>query len=261
MCSIFGITQPSQEYKNFLSHRGPDHFDSFWAKEVYLAHNRLSIIGLDERSNQPMRGRKGAVIVFNGEIYNYKDLKTKELSDYAFKSHSDTEVILALYEKYGIDCVQYLRGMFAFAIWDENEKRLFCARDRFGIKPFYYTKNQDQLAFASEMKALLPLVPSIETNQEALSEYLTFQYTLGAETLFKNILQLMPGHLLIYQKGELIVKKYWDVSYQVDFYHSPKYFEEKLESFLTDSVCYHQVSDVAIGSYLSGGIDSSLITA
>lgn len=261
MCSIFGITQPSQEYKNFLSHRGPDHFDSFWAKDIYFAHNRLSIIGLDERSNQPMQGQNGTVIVFNGEIYNYKDLKAKELSDYVFKSHSDTEVVLALYDKYGIDCVQYLRGMFAFSIWDENEKRLFCARDRFGIKPFYYTQNEHQFAFASEMKALLPLLPSIESSQEALSEYLTFQYTLGVETLFKNILQLMPGHLLIYQKGDLNIKKYWDVSYEIDFSHSSKYFEEKLEALLTDSVRYHQVSDVAIGSYLSGGIDSSLVTA
>ena len=183
MCSIFGITQPSQEYKNFLPHRGPDHFDSFSTKDIYFAHNRLSIIGLDERSNQPMRGRNGTVIVFNGEIYNYTDLKAKELSDYTFKSNSDTEVILALYEKYGIECVQYLRGMFAFAIWDEDEKRLFCARDRFGIKPFYYTKNQDQFAFASEMKALLPLVPSIETHTEALSEYLTFQYTLDSSLI------------------------------------------------------------------------------
>lgn len=261
MCSIFGITQPSQEYKNTLSHRGPDHFDSFSTKDIYLAHNRLSIIGLDEISNQPMQGRNGVVIVFNGEIYNYKDIKDQEFSDYHFKSNSDTEVIIALYEKYGIDCVQYLRGMFAFVIWDENEKRLFCARDRFGIKPFYYTKNQDQFAFASEMKALLPFVPSIETNTEALSEYLTFQYTLGVETLFKNINQIMPGHLLIYKNGELNIKKYWDVSYQIDFSHSPKYFEEKLEALLTDSVRYHQVSDVPIGSYLSGGIDSSLITA
>lgn len=155
MCSIFGITQPSQEHKNILSHRGPDHFDFFSTKDIHFAHNRLSIIGLDERSNQPMHGRSGAVIVFNGEIYNYKDLKDQELHGYPLKSSSDTEVILALYEKYGVDCVQYLRGMFAFAIWDEKVKRLFCARDRFGIKPFYYAKNGQSLAFASEMKALL----------------------------------------------------------------------------------------------------------
>lgn len=260
MCGIFGITSPSKEYKDLLSHRGPDHFASFSNSNIYLAHNRLSIIGLDKTSNQPMRGRNGTVIVFNGEIYNYQDLKNSELFEYPFKSNSDTEVILGLYEKYGIDCVQYLRGMFSFVIWDEKEQRLFCARDRFGIKPFYYTKNSDNFVFASEMKALLPFVSSIETDKEALSEYLTFQYTLGAETLFKDIVQLMPGHLLIYQNNHITIKKYWDVSYQIDFDHSAKYFEEKLETLLNDSVRYHQISDVPVGSYLSGGIDSSLIT-
>ncbi len=261
MCSIFGITQPLQEHKNSLSHRGPDHFDSFWSKDIYLAHNRLSIIGLDEKSNQPMRGRDGSIIVFNGEIYNYKDLKKNELADYPFESDSDTEVILALFEKYGIDCIQYLRGMFAFAIWDKNKNRLFCARDRFGIKPFYYNKTDDQLVFASEMKAILPFLKEIQTNPDALSEYLTFQYTLGEETLFNNIHQLMPGHLLVFENNQLNVKKYWDVNYQIDYDNNAKYFEEKLEYLLQDSVKYHQVSDVPVGSYLSGGIDSSLITA
>lgn len=261
MCGIFGTTVRLKEYKNFLSHRGPDHFDWFTDnKNIYLAHNRLSIIGLDVFSNQPMRGPNGTVIVFNGEIYNYKDLKKSEVSGYPFKSNSDTEVILALYEKYGVDCVYYLRGMFAFAIWDENQKRLFCARDRFGIKPFYYINNHLGFSFASEMKALLPFVSSVDTNHEALAEYLTFQYTLGADTLFKGILQLMPGHILLYQNGDLSVKKYWDVSYQIDFDHSAKYFEEKLQALLEDSVTHHQVSDVPVGSYLSGGIDSSLIS-
>lgn len=260
MCGIFGITSPSKEYKDLLSHRGLDHFASFSNNNIYLAHNRLSIIGLDKTSNQPMHGRNGTVIVFNGEIYNYQDLKNSELFEYPFKSSSDTEVILGLYEKYGIDCVQYLRGMFAFVIWDEKKQHLFCARDRFGIKPFYYTKNSDNFVFASEMKALLPFVSSIETDKEALSEYLTFQYTLGAETLFKDIAQLMPGHLLIYQNNHITIKKYWDISYQIDFDHSAKYFEEKLETLLNDSVHYHQISDVPVGSYLSGGIDSSLIT-
>jgi asparagine synthase (glutamine-hydrolyzing) len=266
MCSIFGIASKryqifAKKATNYLSHRGPDHFGSFANnKDIYLAHNRLSIIGLEETSNQPMHGRNETVIVFNGEIYNYKDLKNAELSGYPFKSNSDTEVILALYEKYGLDCVQYLRGMFAFAIWDENKKRLFCARDRFGIKPFYYVNTDDSLVFASEMKALLPFLNSIETNQDALLEYFTFQYTLGNETLFKNVIQLMPGQLLTYEAGQLNIKKYWDVNYQIDYNHSEKYFEEKLEHLLKDSIKYHQVSDVPVGSYLSGGIDSSLIT-
>lgn len=266
MCSIFGVVEKNKnlndaKIKNVLSHRGPDHFECFSNREVYLAHNRLSIIGLDKTSNQPMHGSDGTIVVFNGEIYNYKDLKKKELSGYPFKSSSDTEVILAMYEKFGVDCVKYLRGMFAFAIWDEKQKILFCARDRFGIKPFYFSKSAETFAFASEMKALLPFVKSIETNQNSLAEYLSFQYTLGSETLFKDVMQLMPGHYAVLKNNELTIKKYWDVSYQIDFNHSPKYFEEKLEDLLIDSVKYHQISDVPIGSYLSGGIDSSLITS
>jgi asparagine synthase (glutamine-hydrolysing) len=265
MCGIFGLINEqlvkADFHHNALSHRGPDHFSSYTNHEnVYLAHNRLSIIGLDASSHQPMHGRNDTVIVFNGEIYNYKDLRKTELIDYNFQSTSDTEVILALYEKYGIDCVQYLRGMFAFAIWDGKNKRLFCARDRFGIKPFYFISKSGLFAFASEMKALLPFLDSIKTHVDSLSEYLTFQYTLGAETLFRDIHQLMPGQLMIWQNGELNIKKYWDITYKIDFEHSESYFEEKLFDLLQDSICYHQVSDVPVGSYLSGGIDSSLIS-
>lgn len=262
---MFGIiknhnTSQSVPKSNLLSHRGPDAFGCYEDNAIYLSHNRLSIIGLDKKSNQPMHGPNGTVIVFNGEIYNYIDLKKTEFSNYEFKSNSDTEVILALYEKYGFDCVNYLRGMFAFAIWDARQQRLFCARDRFGIKPFYYTVKDDSFVFASEMKALLPFIKDIQTNKCALEEYLTFQYTLGAETLFQGVSQLMPGHFLIYQKGNLAIRKYWDISYKIDFDSSSKYFEEELQSLLETSVLYHQVSDVPIGSYLSGGLDSSLIT-
>ncbi len=265
MCSIFGIKGKNSAQQalasGLLNHRGPD-FSSDYTnhQDIYLAHNRLSIIGLDERSNQPMQGRNGLIIVFNGEIYNYQDLKSDLVSDYPFKSNSDTEVILALYEKYGLDCVQHLRGMFAFALWDEKQQRLFCARDRFGIKPFYFTQQDERFVFASEMKALLPFLNAIDTNQDALLEYFTFQYTLGEETLFKNIHQLMPGHFLVLENSQLNIKKYWDVTYRIDHSSSEKHFEEKLESLLKDSVKYHQISDVPVGSYLSGGIDSSLIT-
>lgn len=266
MCGIFGFLGGNKNFtKNHLSklsHRGPDYFGSYTnEKDVFLAHNRLSIIGLDDKSNQPMHGRNGLVIVFNGEIYNYKELKLAEVSDYPFQSNSDTEVILALYEKYGADCVQHLRGMFAFSIWDEQKHKLFCARDRFGIKPFYFIHSDEVFSFASEMKALLPFLSTVATNKDALSEYLTFQYTLGSDTLFQNIHQLMPGHLIIFENNNLDIKKYWDISYQIDYDHSPKYFEEKLYHLLQDSVKIHQVSDVPIGSYLSGGIDSTLISA
>ena len=265
MCSIFGIKSKNihtlPKCLDSLGYRGPDHSGEYSdPNKIYMAHNRLSIIGLDEKSHQPMQSRDSSIIVFNGEIYNYRELKKSELADYPFRSSSDTEVILALYEKYGIDCLNYLRGMFAFAIWDEKKNRLFCARDRFGIKPFYYTQADDRFVFASEMKAILPFLNNIQTNSDALLEYFTFQYTLGEETLFKGIQQLMPGHFLTYKDKKLNLKKYWDVSYKVDHKLREKYFEEKLEYLFKDSVKYHQVSDVPIGSYLSGGVDSSLIT-
>lgn len=257
-----GYIDNAVKTKDRLRHRGPDHSGHYTnQKDIYLAHHRLNIIGLDERSNQPMHGPNGTVIVFNGEIYNYQDLKVSELSDYSFKSTADTEVILALYEKYGIDCLQYLRGMFAFAIWDEKKKKLFCARDRFGIKPFYFINLDKNFAFASEMKALLPFLNNIQTNNGSLCEYLTFQYTLGADTLFAGVSQLMPGHFLILENDQIGIKKYWDVSYQIVHGQSSQYFEEKLLHLVEQSIQYHQISDMPIGSYLSGGIDSSLITA
>ena len=265
MCGIFGIVGNQKVEKpkeNLLRHRGPDAFGEWQSdnQSIYLAHSRLSIIDISPRANQPMIGQNGLVIVFNGEIYNHKDIRKDHLTDYPFKSSSDTEVILGLYEKYGVDCLKYLRGMFAFSLWDPSENRLFCARDRFGIKPFYFTKGDYGFVFASEMKALLPYLKNIQTNQSVLPEYLTFQYTLGGETLFENIDQLMPGHFLLYENGNIKTSKYWDVSYDIDYDSSESYFSEKLDHLLRTSVDYHQVSDVPIGSYLSGGIDSSLIT-
>ena len=266
MCAIFGIksrqiNSKMTQVKDILCHRGPDDSSDFLDHgEIYLAHNRLSIIGLDDTSRQPMHGRDGSVIVFNGEIYNYQDIKKDLVADYPFQSHADTEVILALYEKFGQDCVKYLRGMFAFAIWDRRNQTLFCARDRFGIKPFYYAHSQEDFAFASEMKALLPFINEIGTDYGALQEYFAFQYTLGEQTLFKNIKQLMPGHCLSVQNNHVQIRKYWDVVYEVDHSKPHKLYEEELDYLLRDSVKYHQVSDVPVGSYLSGGIDSSLIT-
>lgn len=267
MCGIFGIIKKDLSssltdfIRKILAHRGPDGFGTFKSDfGVFLAHHRLSIIDLETSANQPMHGQNGSVIVFNGEIYNYKELKNLKDINYPFHTQSDTEVILALYEKYGIDCVKYLRGMFSFAIWDEKNKRLFCARDRFGIKPFYYTTTKECFAFASEIKALLPFLPEIKTNYSVLGEYLTFQYTLGNETLFQDVHQLMPGHYLLVENEQIILKKYWDINYQIDYDHPPKYFEEKLDNLLTESIHFHMISDVPVGSYLSGGIDSSLIT-
>ena len=185
-------------------HRGPDGTGTWLNTEnsVGLGHVRLSIIDLATGA-QPMSDLAGNQITFNGEIYNYLELRD-ELSTETFKTSSDTEVILAAYRRWGTDCVDHLRGMFAFALWDEGRHLLFCARDRFGIKPFYYAHLGDALYFASEAKALLPFLPDVATDLEGLKEYLAFQFCLGDRTLFKSIRQLSPGHVDL-EQGCLVV--------------------------------------------------------
>ncbi|MCT7974888.1 asparagine synthase (glutamine-hydrolyzing) [Laspinema olomoucense] len=272
MCGIAGIVQVDydsvQQIKSkldvmgqLIAHRGPDG-TGLWKnteQSVGLVHRRLSIIDLSTAGNQPMIGENGSVIVFNGEIYNYKELRENLSQIWNFHSNSDTECILAAYAKYNDACLEHLRGMFAFAVWDKKNQRLFCARDRFGIKPFYYTVVDGVFYFASEVKALLPFLPQITTNPSALAEYLTFQYTIGEKTLFEGIHQLLPGHALCIENGKINVWRYWDVSYQIDFDHSPMYFQHRLQELVDDSLSLHLRSDVPVGSYVSGGIDSSLI--
>lgn len=272
MCGIAGIiTLNNRPYPNLelhlqvmnkiQAHRGPDG-EGIWTgqkEDVGLAHRRLSIIDL-ATGDQPMSDESGNTIVFNGEIYNYVELR-EELRDYGFKTTSDTEVILAAYLRWGIDCLDHLRGMFAFAIWDESGHRLFCARDRFGIKPFYYTIIDNVFYFASETKTLLPFVPSIKTDIDALKDYLIFQFCLDGKTLFEGISELPSGHRLIIENGKLTKGQYWEIYYNLDFDHTPKYFQERLRELITDSVKVHTRADVPIGSYLSGGIDSSIVAS
>jgi asparagine synthase (glutamine-hydrolysing) len=270
MCGIAGIIDldgrpvPDLRHKltvmgELIAHRGPDGSGIWCApnQHVGLAHRRLSIIDLSAAASQPMVGADGAVISYNGEIYNYPELRAEFSGVWPFRTQSDTETILAAHAKHGEDCLQRLRGMFAFAIWDGD--RLFCARDRFGIKPFYWTQLGRVLYFASEIKALVPFLPEIDTDERAFAEYLTFQYTLGERTLFKGVQQLGPGHALTVENGAVRVWRYWDVRYQVDFDHSPQYFLRRLNELLEDSVAVHLRSDVPVGAYLSGGIDSSLV--
>lgn len=243
------------------AHRGPD-AEGVWVhpkEHVGLGHRRLSIIDL-HTGDQPMTDAGGNVIVFNGEIYNYIELR-EELKEYAFRTTSDTEVILYAYRKWGAGCVQRLRGMFAFAIWDASKQSLFCARDRFGIKPFYYTVAEGVFYFASESKALLPFLKGIETDIEALKEYLHFQFCLNGKTLFRYITELPGGHWLTVENGDVKLERYWEIFYDLDFYHTPKYFHEKLRDLLEDSVRIHTRSDVPVGCYLSGGVDSSIVTS
>ncbi|GAA0600905.1 asparagine synthase (glutamine-hydrolyzing) [Caenispirillum bisanense] len=245
-----------------IAHRGPDGSGA-WTNPggaCGLAHRRLAIIDLTPAAAQPMEAANGTTIAFNGEIYNHVELRERYAgAGWSFRSRSDTECILAAYDRHGTDCVHELRGMFAFALWDERRRRLFCARDRFGIKPFYYTVADGVLYFASEAKALLPFLPEIDTDPSALAEYMTFQYTIGEHTLFKGIRQLMPGHALMVEDDTVRVWRYWDVRYEVDFDHSPPYFQNRLVELVEDSLSLHLRSDVPVGAYISGGIDSSLI--
>ncbi len=246
---------------NFLQkHRGPDGEGIWVSKEetIGFAHNRLSIIGL-ENGRQPMSDNAGNWICFNGEIYNYIELQ-KELGC-PHVTNSDTEVILYAYQKWGEDCVNHLEGMFAFALWDAKERRLFCARDCFGIKPFYYTFSNGNFYFASEIKALLPFMEEIETDTESFKDYLTFQFCLEGKTLFKNVYELEPAHYLSIRDENLKKERYWQVYYHLDFDHTEKYFQEELHRHMLHSMKYHVRSDVPVGGYVSGGVDSSIVSA
>jgi asparagine synthase (glutamine-hydrolysing) len=246
---------------SLLAHRGPDGAGQWHdpQKHVGLAHRRLAIIDLTPAAAQPMSAASGGTITYNGEIYNYVELRRELAPGWQFHSQSDTECILAAYDRWGDECLGHLRGMFAFALWDGRRRRLFCARDRFGIKPLYYAIIDDRFYFASEIKALVPFLPDVETDVEALGQYFTFQFTLGGATLFKGVHELLPGHRLIIEDGNVKVSRYWDVHYDIDYDHSPQYFERRLKELLDDSVRIHLRSDVPVGSYLSGGIDSSLM--
>jgi asparagine synthase (glutamine-hydrolysing) len=272
MCGIAGIVRIQREsipnlasslkvMSDLIAHRGPDGSGE-WRRcdqSVGMVHRRLSVIDLSEAASQPMIGENDTVITYNGEIYNYRELQRSLSSSWKFISQSDTECILAAYKKHEFGCLDHMRGMFSFALWDERRQLLFCARDRFGIKPFYYCVINNTFYFASEAKALLPFLPGINTNRSALAEYLTFQYTIGEKTLFEGIHQLLPGHALSIDKGEIRVWRYWDVHYEIDFDHSPAYFSRRLRELVDDSLTLHLRSDVPIGSYVSGGIDSSLM--
>ncbi|WP_206460023.1 asparagine synthase (glutamine-hydrolyzing) [Anaerovorax sp. IOR16] len=271
MCSIAGLfhldhgqidnMKKSLEVMNLLQeHRGPDE-SGIWFDEkrtVGLAHNRLSIIGL-ANGKQPMTDGKGNWLCFNGEIYNYLELE--EQLGCKSETGSDTEVILHAYRKWGEKCVDHLEGMFAFALWDEENKKLFCARDRFGIKPFYYTVVDGVFFFASEIKALLPFINEIETDRDSFKEYLTFQFCLEGKTLFKNIYAMKPAHYISLKDKKFKEQRYWQVYYNLDFNHTEKYFREELEERMLESMKYHVRSDVPVGGYVSGGVDSSIVSA
>jgi len=244
-----------------LEHRGPDG-EGMWAhvdEHVGFAHRRLEIIDL-QTGSQPMTDSRGNWITYNGEIYNYLELRDEIGAD-DFRTSSDTEVVLRAYGEWGPSALDRLRGMFAFALWDENEQRLFCARDRFGIKPLYYAVVDEVFYCASEVKALLPFLPDVETDPDGLKDYLAFQFCLAGKTLFKGVHELLPGHFLTVQNGTVRVERYWEVHYEPDFDHTEHYFVEELQALLAETVNLHLRADVPVGAYVSGGLDSSIVAS
>ncbi len=269
MCSIFGFLgfedKALLKRMGFVSkHRGPDQAGTYIDKDICLGHKRLSIIDLSIKGKQPMVNEDGSlVIIYNGEIYNFQDIK-KRLGKHKFISKTDSETVLHAYEEFGERCLRYFNGMFAFAICSSNKKKLFLAVDRLGIKPIYYTKVKDKFLFASEIKSLLQYEEvKREVNEKALTKYLTFRYTPDNETLFKGIKKLEPGHYLIYdaKSKRIMIKKYWDILNIEPKDYSESYYKKMTLNLLKDSVKKRLISDVPLGTHLSGGLDSSAIVA
>jgi len=273
MCGIFGqlffekTKIEENDYKDCLdviSHRGPDDEGFYVDENIILGSKRLAIIDLSEAGHMPMTNEDGRFwIVFNGEIYNFLELRKNLEKRHKFKSRTDSEVLLHLYEEKGVNCLKYLRGMFAFAIWDKKEKTLFLARDRVGKKPLKYYFNDKFFVFASELKAILKdKEVKKEIDWGAIDEYLTYQYIPHPKTGFKGIFKLEPAHYLLITLDKKIKKeRYWNLDYSQKLNLSENEWIEAIEEKLKESVKIRLISDVPLGAHLSGGIDSSMIVA
>ncbi len=268
MCGIIGF---NYEDKDFLKkalkeikHRGPDDYGTFSDKNISLGHRRLSIIDLSKSGNQPMSNEKETIwIIFNGEIYNFKKLKEQLKEKHNFKSNTDTEILIHLYEEKGIDMLHQLQGMFAFCIYDSKKEILFLARDRIGIKPLYYYNSGKKFIFCSEIKGILQNKEiSRQVNLDSLSSFLVFRANTQEQTLFNKIKKLMPGHFLIYnlKNNKLKKQKYWDLKISPQN-KNKNYYLIKLKELLMDSVKVRLMSDVPYGAYLSGGVDSGTVVS
>ncbi len=273
MCGIAGFTQYHQQFGDeetlklmgdTIIHRGPDAGGVYLEEHVGLCHRRLSIIDLSPQGNQPMSSHDGRyVIAFNGEIYNFLELREKlSAAGYTFKTHTDTEVILALYAEHGSACVDYLNGMFAFALWDKTEQTLFLARDRIGKKPLYYYPINGDVIFGSELKAMLALnvIPK-KIRLDALYDYFAYQYVPDPKTIFEDVYKLEPGHTLFVDKTGIRKNKYWDISFKNQRHDGEDVLKKELQGFITECTTRRMVSDVPLGAFLSGGIDSSGVVA
>jgi asparagine synthase (glutamine-hydrolysing) len=272
MCGICGvyIYENRMEMNPFIlkkmcdtiAHRGPDDEGYFYNDQVFLGNRRLSIIDL-EYGHQPMSNEDQSIwLVFNGEIYNYPEIRAQLIQKgHTIRTHSDTEVIIHLYEEYGEACASKLNGMFAFAIWDENRKLLFIARDRVGIKPLYYTNQDGRFIFGSELKAIRA-VPGLQLDIDpaAVDQFLTLEYIPGPHTIYKNIHKLPPGHYMTIRGGQTRLCNYWKIP-QEPIHKSEEACVEIVRGLLQESVKMQMISDVPLGAFLSGGIDSSAVVA
>ncbi|OUN17052.1 asparagine synthase (glutamine-hydrolyzing) [Gemmiger sp. An87] len=268
MCGIVGFTgmRAGREailkaMTDAIAHRGPDGEGSYFGSGVALGHRRLSIIDLAGGAQPMFNEDKNLAVVFNGEIYNFMELRAKLVeAGHTFSTdHSDTEVLLHGYEEWGEGMLAQLRGMFSFAIWNEAEQTLFCARDHFGIKPFYYyLTDEGELLFGSEIKSFLAH-PGFkkELNESQLELYLSYQYSPGEDTFFNGVKKLLPAHSLLWKAGEVTVKRYWEPRFEPEEGKSLSDWESRVEEVMRQSVAAHKISDVEVGSFLSSGVDSS----
>src|ERR1700733_6884953 len=273
MCGIAGIVtvegkpvfeREVRDMCDAIVHRGPDDDGCWCSAEAGLGMRRLSIIDLGS-GHQPVWNEDGTVcVVFNGEVYNFQELRRQlQGRGHVFATRTDTEVIVHLYEEYGQGCVEHLRGMFGFALWDIPRKRLLLARDRIGIKPLYFTETGGRLLFASELKSILQ-VPGVERtlNWSAIAHLFTFFTTPSAEAILEGVHKLEPGHILTAGPGQPpVIERYWTPRFAPEFGRNEDYFVDRLRELLAESVRLHMVSDVPLGAFLSGGIDSSAVVA
>jgi len=267
MCGFVGFTNAIDnsnkvlgEMMDKIRHRGPDSEGRYIDECIAMGFRRLSIIDITDSGNQPIFNEdKSKVLFFNGEIYNYREIR-KELEEkgHKFTTHTDSETLIHGYEEFGEKLLDRLRGMFAFVIWDKEKKELFGARDFFGIKPFYYATMNGTFMFGSEIKSFLVHPAFVkELNTTALENYLTFQYSPTNETFFKNVYKLPPAHCFKYKDGKLDIKRYWDVHFNADEKPDMDMWVDRISDTFKNSVEAHKIADVEVGSFLSSGVDSS----
>lgn len=246
-----------------IKHRGPDDDDAVYFENTALGNTRLAILDLSSKGHQPMFNQdKSLCITFNGEIYNFTEVKKLLKNKYHFKSNTDTEVILHAYEEWGFKCLDKLNGMFSFVIYDSKKKLLFGARDRLGQKPLKYYFRNGTFIFSSEIKAILSLLSfKPDLDEEAIDDFLTLQYVPSSKTGFKDIYKLPPAHYFVYQKKHLSIRRYWSLDFNKKEHHSSSEWQEIIFNEIKRSVQSHLISDVPVGALLSGGLDSSVILA